>query len=539
MGFGACRVHVCFVEERVVIKIERLYMRRFTYRAAFILLLVGAPLFGAVIWEDTFDGPTLDTDIWTLEVGGHGWGNGELQYYTNRIDDDSGANAYIENGSLVIETRRENYGGKQFTSARMITRNALTYKYGVLEARIKMANLADGLWPAFWLLGTNIDQVGWPACGELDIVEMGSGSAISAGTVNRKVGAAAHWEFNGNQADYGGSTYTATDAYNDYHTFKLEWTPSVMRAYLDGASFWSIDISGGAGSDMEEFHDHMFIILNMAVGGWSYVDITDPDDITAPMPAKMYIDWIRLTENQWTEYYLAGDPDENAETGYFGVYTETTAVNNSVQFGTNAELYLWNNLTSVSTAPYEGTDAWSFNAGSGQWFGAGVYCSTLRNMQNYTDGRLRFHMKTTSTNNIGIGIKSADGSEQWSKLINGGQEYGLVRDGAWHAVAIPLNLYDALDFSQIEQVFMFNNGDQIPSSSLNVSFDNIFWTPTPGDGDLDDNGDAVLADFSILANYWLETDCWSLDDCENADIDGDGDVDINDVAVFMMDWLSL
>ena len=453
-------------------------MRRVVFNMAVISLLLSTQVFGAVVWEDTFDGPSIDTSIWAFEVGNgtDGWGNWELQYYTDRIDGDSGANAYIENGNLVIEARRENYGGKQFTSARLITKNALTYKYGTLEARIKMANLADGLWPAFWLLGTNIDQVGWPACGELDIMEMGSSGAISGGTVNRKVTAAAHWEVGGGQGDHALSTYTATAAYNDYHLFKLIWTPSSMTAYLDGTAFWWFDITDGATADLEEYHEHMFILLNMAVGG-SYTNIYNPDDISAPFPAKMYIDWIRLTDNAWTEYYNVNDTGDNPETGYFGVFTETTPVNGSITFDTDAFLYLWNNLSWTSTATYEGNEAWSFNAGSGAWFGAGVYCSVLRDMRNYTDGQLRFHMKTTSSNNIGIGIKSSDGAEQWIPLINGGQEYGLVRDGAWHEVAIPLSLYSTIDFTKIEQIFMFNNGGQIPSSSVNVSFDNIYWAP--------------------------------------------------------------
>ncbi len=517
---------------------ERPLMRQILCIAAIISILQSADLPGAVIWEDTFDGPNLDTIIWTPEVGGWGWGNNELQYYTNRIDGAAGANAYIENGNLVIEARQESFGGNSFTSARLITKNALTYKYGTLEARIQMANLANGLWPAFWLLGTSIDQVGWPVCGELDIMEMGSAGAISEGAVNRKITAAAHWEHNGSTADYGGSTYTATAAHDNYHLFKLEWTPSNIRAYLDGAQFWSIDISGGAGSDLEEFHEQMFIILNMAVGG-TYTGITNPNHITAPLPAKMYIDWIRLTDNEWTEYYNIKEVGDTTETGYYGVLTETTPVNGSVLFGTNAELFLWNNLTSVAATAYEGTEAWSFNAGAGQWFGAGVYCTPLRNMENFTDGELRFHMKTTTGNNIGIGIKSSDGVEQWIRLISGGLEYGLIRDGAWHEVAIPLRLYDTIDFAKIEQLFMFNHGDKVPSSSLNVSFDNMYWVPTPGDGDFDNDGNANLIDFAILSTYWLETNCWSFDDCENADTNGDGHVDIDDLAVLVSDWLIL
>jgi hypothetical protein len=369
-------------------------------------------------------------------------------------------------------------------------------------------------------------------------MEMGSSGAISDETVNRKVIAAAHWEAGGNNADYGGDTYTATNAYNDYHLFKLEWTPSIMRAYLDGSPFWAIDISGGAGADLEEYHEHMFILLNTAVGGY-YPDITNPSNISAPLPAKMYIDWIRLTDNAWTEYYNVNGSGDTSETGNFGVFTETTHVNDSVIYGTDASLQLWNNLTSVSTSTYEGSDAWSFNVGAGQWFGAGVLCGPIRDMRNYTDGQLHFHMKTTSSNNIGIGIRSSDAVEQWVSLVSGGQEYGLVRDGAWHEVVMPLSLYNTVDFTKIDEVFMFNHGNQIPSSSLNVSFDNIYWAQAPGDGDFDDDGDANLDDFVILSKYWLDTDCGTSSNCENADTEFDGDVDLDDLSVLISDWLSL
>jgi beta-glucanase (GH16 family) len=286
-------------------------MRASLFTIIIVLGFLSTQVFAGVIWEDTFSDPNLNTRIWTPEDGGHGWGNGELQYYTNRIDAASGANAYIENGNLVIEARREEYGPKQFTSARLSTQGALTYKYGTLEARIKSPDLANGLWPAFWLLGANIDSVGWPACGELDIMEMGAADSIKEGTVNRKVSAAAHWESDGKNADYSKSTLTETAVCTDYHVFKLEWTPVRIAAFVDDIAFWEFDISGSEKSDLEEYHKPMFIIFNLAVGGWNYVETTDPKEITASMPAKMYVDWIRLTANKWTEVVNTDDKTKN------------------------------------------------------------------------------------------------------------------------------------------------------------------------------------------------------------------------------------
>src|SRR2546425_5611004 len=118
-----------------------------------------------LVWHDEFDGAALDTTRWVRETGGNGWGNGELEFYTDRVE-----NARLENGYLVIEARREPFGNQAYTSARLKTQGLGAWKYGRIEARIQIPR-GQGLWPAFWMLGDNIPQVGWPACGEIDIME--------------------------------------------------------------------------------------------------------------------------------------------------------------------------------------------------------------------------------------------------------------------------------------------------------------------------------------------------------------------------------
>jgi beta-glucanase (GH16 family) len=143
---------------------------------------------------------TINPETWTFDFGDGcergicGWGNQELEYYTSRTE-----NARVENGNLLIEARREDFPGKPFTSARLKTYGRVQFKYGTLEARIKVPNLANGLWPAFWMLGTTGN---WPASGEIDIMEMGSGGAIQANLANKRVGTAVHWESGNAQADY-------------------------------------------------------------------------------------------------------------------------------------------------------------------------------------------------------------------------------------------------------------------------------------------------------------------------------------------------
>ncbi|MEN6306190.1 MAG: Ig-like domain-containing protein [Anaerohalosphaeraceae bacterium] len=445
--------------------------------SALIFLLAAGTVYSDLIWSDEFDGPAIDKNVWTYDIGGGGWGNGELQYYTSRPE-----NAYIEDGKLVIQALRESYGGRQFTSARLLTQGRFAFKYGTLEARIKMPDIADGLWPAFWLLGNNFGPIDWPDCGETDIVELGSRSALDAGLANRRLNAAAHWDYNGNYASHAVFTDAPVNLNEDYHLYKLSWTPTMMRAYLDGVEFWSLDISNPEASFLQEFHQSAFVVMNLAIGGWNYVKINEPAEITASFPARMYVDWLRLYSNPSTEIVLSEDSEES---GTFGVFTETTPVTKSLTYGTNAKLLIWNNMTAVTTTPFEGSQAWSFDIAAGTWFGAGVWCSENHNMKNYSDGTLRLHMKTTSTTPIKIGLKSAVASEFWLPLVNGGEQFGLVRDGNWHQVSIPLNRFADIDFQTVHQMLMIA-GDP-PASSFNLSIDNVYWEenaprPMPANG---------------------------------------------------------
>ena len=438
-----------------------------TLAAAFLV----APFAGAqpLVWSDEFDGPTLDHSIWTYNVGGSGFGNGELQYHTARPE-----NAYIDSGNLVIEARREHFlGGKEFTSARLVTHGRMAFKYGTLVARIKLPDVDNGMWPAFWLLGANIGQVPWPGSGELDIMEVGRRDGFLEGLVNRRVSSHAFWDFEGAQADYGAHLDWPTDLYNDYHLFEMEWTPAHIKTFLDGVNIWTIDISDAPTHSLEEFHAPMYIIANVAVGGWNFVEITDPAQITAPFPGRMYVDYMRLYDNGDTELYFAEDI---AETENFGVFTETTPVNNQMVYESDAALYIWNNLTAGAPDAYEGAEGWHMTANAGAWFGMGAFSHIDRNMQNYSDGHLHFHMKTTSTAPFKVGIKSSAAGESWVNFVAGESDYGLVRDGAWHEVVIPLNSFLNIDYNTVHQLFMIA-GDP-PPTTFEFSIDNIYWSPS-------------------------------------------------------------
>ena len=448
-----------------------------------------------LVWSDEFNGAAVDRSYWTYDVGGSGFGNQELEYYTARPE-----NVFLPDGNLVIQAKRESYSGKSFTSARLKTQGRMAFRYGTLQARIKVPNLANGLWPAFWMLGQNIGQTPWPGCGEVDILEMGSEAAIQGGIVNRWVQAAAHWDYNGSYAGYWLSTTASTPLNVDYHIYSLTWTPQLLAAYLDGVQFWAMDISDPNTNSLEEFRKPFYIVLNLAVGGINFVNITDPAQITAPFPARMYTDWIRLYDNGYTELTLAADTEE---AGTFGIFTDTTPVNDAVSFDVDADLFAWHNVTiGAATSPYEGPGAWSFHVAAGDWWGLGVFSRVDRNMQNYSDGYLHFAMRTTTTMTLGVGIKSSAAGEGWYDLVNGGEQYGLVRDGAWHEVLIPLNRFGNVDFNTIGQLFMLRGVGQ--PGALTVDVDDVYWLPS-GTRPTPENGSYGI--FTETASHKTAGDC--------------------------------
>ncbi len=231
-------------------------------------------------WSDEFDSINLNT--WTFETGGGGWGNSELQYYTNgnnaSIQYDSSAGSNV----LVIEARQEGgnncwYGSCQYTSTRMISKGKKKFGYGRVEARIKTTQTQGG-WPAFWMLGSNFDAVGWPACGEIDIMEHVNNEAQIHGTI--------HWQdHNGLYASYTGPTNTNATG---WHVYAVERDANEIRWYLDGNVYHIASIAGGA-NGTSEFHNDFFLLLNFAVGGnWP----GNPDG-SSSFPQKMSVDYIR------------------------------------------------------------------------------------------------------------------------------------------------------------------------------------------------------------------------------------------------------
>jgi beta-glucanase (GH16 family) len=247
----------------------------------------GNPTVWSLVWSDEFDGPTgspVDSSKWSFDIGGNGWGNNELETYTSRT-----ANADLEGGTLIIKALKETFTGtdgitRNYTSARLLTKTKFTQTYGRFEARIKIP-YGQGLWPAFWMLGDNINTAGWPNCGEIDIME-------NIG----KEPSTVHGTFHG-PGYSGGSGISAAYAlpggqkFSDaFHTFAVEWEPNVMRFYVDGLLYKTRTPADLPAGTTWVFDHPFFIILNVAVGG----GFPGNPDASTVFPQQMVVDYVRV-----------------------------------------------------------------------------------------------------------------------------------------------------------------------------------------------------------------------------------------------------
>jgi beta-glucanase (GH16 family) len=240
----------------------------------------------ALSWSDEFDranGSLPDSSKWVMETGGGGWGNHELESYTNRA-----ANAHVQDGNLVITAIKEDYTGpdgiaRPYTSARLKTLGKFDQKYGRFEARIKIPQ-GQGMWPAFWMMGNNIAAVDWPNCGEIDIMEnIGKEPAIVHGTMHGP-------GYNGAGGLSASYTLPSGKFADDFHVFAVEWETSVVRFYVDDKLYETRTPADLPAGKSWVFDHPFFILLNVAVGG----DWPGSPDNTTQFPQKMLVDYVRV-----------------------------------------------------------------------------------------------------------------------------------------------------------------------------------------------------------------------------------------------------
>jgi beta-glucanase (GH16 family) len=240
------------------------------------------------VFADEFDGPEgalPDPARWGFDTCGQGWGNKEREYYT-----DSPKNAFQGGGMLHLVARKGGadklscwYGPCEYTSARIKTKGKFAFTYGRVSARIKIPK-GQGIWPAFWMLGSNIDGRGWPNCGEIDVMEViGREPRVAHGTIHGP----------GYSADKGPTALWSPakgEVGDDFHVFALDWEQERLRFSVDGRLYSTRTLADIPEDESWVFNHDFFLLLNVAVGGgWP----GDPDAST-PFPAEMLVDWVRV-----------------------------------------------------------------------------------------------------------------------------------------------------------------------------------------------------------------------------------------------------
>lgn len=244
----------------------------------------------SLVWSDEFDGTTLDEDVWIIQKGGGGWGNNELQYYTDREE-----NIRLNNGMLEIEARLEDYDNNHYTSARIMSKGKKTFCYGKMEARIKFPG-GKGTWPAYWMMG---NTGSWPACGEIDVIEhIGSQPTRASFAVHTPAK-------NGTKGNNWAKTHFFDESLaDDFHVYGVEWAQEekdgkdVIRFTVDGTQYAEIwEAVVGDRQSWPFDHPHFFI-FNLAIGGSMGGTV---DDAIFNEPRIMYVDWIRVYQREEIE----------------------------------------------------------------------------------------------------------------------------------------------------------------------------------------------------------------------------------------------
>lgn len=475
---------------------------------------INNPDIGPLIFEDNFD--TLNPQYWTPNSGNGcqygadlcGWGNQELQWYHENNLSIESVPGNPGNNALVLTAKRETVEQNQFTSGKVDSEGKVAVQYGLIEIRMRVPNLETGLWPAAWMLGTS--TASWPAKGEIDMMEMGhraqtrTESGHPDAAINNYVGANAIFYSEdacvpanptcaASSAWQNDNTYVADTPLSDrFVTYRTYWTDTHLRFTIidNGVEVDLYDTPFEFSDQTEEFQNPFYLLLNLAVGG-NLTDAAIPSDITAPLPGKMYIDYVRVYQIDGMGEVFIGNT-ETPEQGTFGVFTDLTPTNGDLVLGETGDLYVWNqnSLSEGNTAPFEGDKviAWNYQQ-PGDWFGAGFQSRQPSDMSLFADGQLRFGIKIPSDVSFKIGIADTFTNQNWIEFPAFENKYGLVRDGNWSDVTIPINDLrgDLIALQSLQSHFQIASVDgSHPTQNFELALDNIVWE---GGGTIDPDSD--------------------------------------------------
>ena len=466
---------------------------------------------GDVLWEENFN----DLDDWMIITGNGswGWGNGELQFYHEENVEITEVPGEPGNNALHITAREESgpdivdqWGNPlNYTSGKVTTKAKIAIKYGMIETRVRVPDLDLGGWPAVWLLGTS--NLGWPRSGEIDIMEMGSrqefrdlhdehngGNDSDNSTVNQAVGsnaifyadeavtsenpsgaASISWD---PDDDYCRPYYNYDNLNDRFLTYRIYWDPDSIRFTVidDSVEYDLYTEPFPIDSVSAEFQEPFYLIANLAIGGLFTDAVYNGGSglpISMPFPAHMYVDYIKVMEwNGQGEVHI-GPP--TFQGGTFGLFTDTTPIDNGLVAGDDAEIYVWEGtLSEGSIPPYEGENGISWQTTGLGWFGAGIMSMQPVNLLNFGEGHLKFMIKIPGNIAFKIGIIDAWGNQQYVDFPANQTTYDLVRNGNWGQASIPVSdirgEYIDLRMLSYEFVILEVNG-----ASCEFGLDDIYW----------------------------------------------------------------
>lgn len=490
---------------------------KFAAALAVLLLLLPCGARGQVgdlIWEDDF----ADLDNWIILTGNGywGWGNGELEFYSEDNVDIAPVPGEPGNTALRIIARQESGPGivdqwgnpLNYTSGKVMSKSMVTVKYGMVEARVKVPDLDLGGWPAVWMLGTA--NYAWPRNGELDLMELGShqwfrdlhdthngGNGLDNATVNESVSANAIFYSDaavnpGNPSGASSLSWDPDDLYcRPYYNYATPLIERflIYRMYWDEASLRFTVVDSGVEYDLftspfaidpesAEFQEPYYLIANLAIGG-AFTDaynLGDPGSgapVSMPFPAEMLVDYMRVYEwNGQGEVHL-GPPA--FESGRYGIYTEETPVSGGLEAEVTSQIYVWEGtLTDGTIPPYEGDNVLSWRTAGRGWFGAGIMAIQPLNLFDFGAGHIKFRIKIPANVTFKIGIIDSWGNQSYVSFPAYQTTYGLVRDGQWGQAAIPVDDIRglAIDLRMLSYAFVIleENG-----TACEFALDDIYW----------------------------------------------------------------
>jgi len=424
----------------------------------------------SLVWNDEFNGLGISNFNWVYELGdgtdyglNPGWGNEELQLYT-----DDSENAAIEKdgdeiSALVITATEESPGN--YRSAKLTTQGLRSFRYGKIDARIKLPT-TQGMWPAFWMLGENIADIDWPGCGEIDIMEL-VGSAPDVVQCN------VHYTDGSNNYSTNEGTEKLNETFDlDYHNFTIDWSPTELVYSLDGTPYKTTSLT----DDMKEFQRSFYLILNVAVGGqWP----GDPD-ATTNFPQKMYVDYVRYYSKDG--FTAPDEPVLDITEETIGVFIPPSiskhVFNSTLDQFPDTELNVFGNggepTISTSDIVAEGDSSLLFSYPGGSWGGGWFEMNTPLDVSSYSSGNLVFSIQQSGVlNDAEVKLEAVSNSAAVylinytpSASANGYVEY-----------TIPLSDFIDLDFTEIKIPFALWNPVDVNGAfePVDVLIDNIYW----------------------------------------------------------------